>query len=121
MIVKKSKTNTMKKNKNTLAGTIITGALALMSAPGNAQSGPSVNDKIVDPSVTSEIRPFHVHFSDEALADLRRRISATKWPSQETVTDATQGVQLATMRALAHYWQTDYNWRKVEATLNALP
>ena len=67
------------------------------------------------------IRPFQIHMSDEALADLRRRIAATKWPEQETVTDASQGVQLATMQKLAHYWQTDYDWRKVEARLNALP
>jgi pimeloyl-ACP methyl ester carboxylesterase len=67
------------------------------------------------------IRPFQFHASDEALADLRRRISATKWPSQELVKDETQGVQLETMQKLAQYWATDYDWRKVEARLNALP
>jgi len=67
------------------------------------------------------IRPFQFHASDEALADLRRRISATKWPSQELVKDGTQGVQLKTMQKLAQYWATDYDWRKVEARLNALP
>jgi pimeloyl-ACP methyl ester carboxylesterase len=67
------------------------------------------------------VRPYKVHFSDEALADLRKRIGATKWPSQETVGDASQGVRLATMRKLADYWQTKYDWRKVEARLNALP
>ncbi len=67
------------------------------------------------------IRPFHIDVPGEALADLRRRIAATKWPERETVADATQGVQLATMRELARYWQTDYDWRKVEARLNALP
>jgi pimeloyl-ACP methyl ester carboxylesterase len=56
-----------------------------------------------------------------ALIDLRRRVKATKWPRRETVTDASQGVQLATMRELARYWETDYDWRKVEAMLNALP
>jgi pimeloyl-ACP methyl ester carboxylesterase len=69
----------------------------------------------------TSIRPFTYHASDAALADLRRRVEATKWPSQELVTDASQGVQLATMRALARYWETDYNWRKFEARLNALP
>ncbi|MPW23077.1 alpha/beta fold hydrolase [Paraburkholderia sp. CNPSo 3157] len=69
----------------------------------------------------TSIRPFHIHVSDDALADLRRRIAETKWPRQETVTDASQGVQLATMRKLASYWQSDYDWRKVEARLNALP
>jgi hypothetical protein len=68
-----------------------------------------------------EIRPFHVNFSDEQLADLRWRVAATKWPERELVSDATQGVQLATMQKLAHYWATDYDWRKVEARLNALP
>ena len=62
-----------------------------------------------------------VRASDEALADLRRRIAATKWPKQKTVTDASQGVQLATMRELARHWEKDYDWRKVESTLNALP
>jgi pimeloyl-ACP methyl ester carboxylesterase len=69
----------------------------------------------------TSIRPFTYHASDAVLADLRRRVEATKWPSRELVTDASQGVQLETMRALAHYWETDYNWRKFEARLNALP
>jgi pimeloyl-ACP methyl ester carboxylesterase len=73
------------------------------------------------PAGAESIRPFQFHAPDEALADLRRRIAATKWPERETVTDASQGVQLATMRELARYWQTDYDWRKVEARLNALP
>jgi pimeloyl-ACP methyl ester carboxylesterase len=67
------------------------------------------------------IRPFQFHASDEALADLRRRIAATNWPERELVTDASQGVQLATMRKLARYWETDHDWRTVEARLNALP
>ncbi len=67
------------------------------------------------------IRPFHVNFPEAELAELRRRINATKWPERETVTDATQGVQLATIQALAQYWGSDYDWRKVEARLNALP
>jgi len=70
---------------------------------------------------SGEIRPFRVHFPEEALVDLRRRVSATKWPSQEIVKDATQGVQLATMQKLARYWATDYDWRKIESKLNALP
>jgi pimeloyl-ACP methyl ester carboxylesterase len=67
------------------------------------------------------LRPFHFKATDEALADLRRRITATQWPERETVADASQGVQLATMQKLARYWATDYDWRKVEAKLNALP
>ena len=72
-------------------------------------------------AVDTSIRPFHVNFPKEALDDLRRRIAATRWPSQELVTDATQGVQLGTMKKLADYWAKDYDWRKVEARLNALP
>ena len=72
------------------------------------------------PDKTS-IRPFQVGFPDAELADLRRRITATRWPEKETVTDSTQGVQLATTQKLARYWATDYDWRKVEAKLQALP
>src|SRR5205809_4195547 len=67
------------------------------------------------------IRPFQANFPETELAELRRRINATKWPERETVADATQGVQLATMQNLARYWGTDYDWRKCEAKLNALP
>jgi pimeloyl-ACP methyl ester carboxylesterase len=67
------------------------------------------------------IRPFHVNVPQTELTELRRRIKATKWPERETVTDASQGVQLATTQKLARYWQTDYDWRKVEARMNALP
>ncbi|MBV9286915.1 MAG: alpha/beta fold hydrolase [Hyphomicrobiales bacterium] len=67
------------------------------------------------------IRPFRFEAPDEQLADLRRRIVATKWPDKEQVPDATQGVQLATMQNLAQYWSTNYDWRKMEARLNALP
>src|SRR3989449_7549581 len=67
------------------------------------------------------IRPFQVNFPEADLTELRRRINATKWLERETVADATQGVQLATMQALARYWGTEYDWRNVEARLNALP
>src|SRR5687767_262555 len=67
------------------------------------------------------IRPFRVNVPEAELTELRRRINATRWPEQETVPDASQGVQLATIQALARYWATDYDWRKVEAKLNALP
>jgi len=67
------------------------------------------------------IRPFHVHFPDEALVDLKRRITATRWPEREIVADQSQGVQLATIQKLASYWATKYDWRKVEARLNAYP
>src|SRR5882762_5820418 len=67
------------------------------------------------------IRPFQFNFSDAELTDLRRRVNATKWPDREQVADASQGVQLATMQNLARYWGTDYDWRKGEAKLKAVP
>ncbi len=67
------------------------------------------------------VRPFRIDVPEEDLVDLRRRIAATQWPERETVADESQGVQLATMQELARYWATDYDWRKVEAKLNALP
>lgn len=70
---------------------------------------------------TSSIRPFRVSFPESELTELRKRIIATKWPDKELVPDQSQGVQLATMKELARYWATDYDWRKVEAKLNALP
>jgi pimeloyl-ACP methyl ester carboxylesterase len=69
----------------------------------------------------TDIRPFHVEIPDEQINDLRQRIAATQWPDKETVADQSQGVQLATMQKLARYWGTEYDWRKVEARLNALP
>ncbi|MCL6697750.1 epoxide hydrolase 1 [Sphingomonas sp. NSE70-1] len=76
----------------------------------------------VDPTVEDRtIRPFEFRASDEDLADLKQRISATRWPEKETVSDDTQGVQLKTIQKLASYWATGYDWRKVEAQLNALP
>ena len=69
----------------------------------------------------TSIRPFEVNVPDEELAELRRRIAATRWPSGELVPDRSQGVQLATLQELARYWTTEYDWRKCEARLNALP
>ena len=70
---------------------------------------------------SDSIRPFRVNIPDEKLTELRRRIRATQWPEKETVTDDSQGVPLATMQKLARYWATDYDWRKAETKLNALP
>src|SRR6185437_14013893 len=72
-------------------------------------------------SSETEIHPFRVDISDEAVAGLRQRIAATRWPSRELVKDRSQGVQLATMLELARYWGTEYHWRRCEAKLNALP
>src|SRR6185437_5334747 len=68
----------------------------------------------------SDVRPFQVEIPEAELDELRRRIEATRWPSSELVADRSQGVQLATLRALARYWTTEYDWRKCEARLNAL-
>jgi pimeloyl-ACP methyl ester carboxylesterase len=73
------------------------------------------------PSRSDPIRPFSVNFPQDDIDELCRRVAATRWPERETVTDKTQGVQLATIQKLARYWQTDYDWRKVEARLSAFP
>jgi pimeloyl-ACP methyl ester carboxylesterase len=80
----------------------------------NAVAQPKGND-------ATAIRPFHVNVPEAQLTGLRKRINATVWPEMESVPDASQGVQLATMQKLARYWETEYDWRKVEARLNALP
>src|SRR5262245_25126908 len=73
------------------------------------------------PAGSTAIRPFLVNVPEKALVDLRQRIAATRWPDKETVTDGSQGAQLAKIQALVRYWGTDYDWRKAEAKLNALP
>jgi len=90
---------------------VLLGTIALTQTSMKAASVPAAE----------AIRPFHVHFPDEALADLKRRIAATRWPEKETVADQSQGVQLATVQKLARYWGAEYDWRKCEAKLNALP
>jgi len=72
-------------------------------------------------TMSNAIRPFRFDAAEQLLVDLRRRLTATRWPERETVADASQGVQLATIQQLARYWATDYDWRKCEAKLNALP
>src|ERR1700722_1462463 len=92
--------------RGVLAASAAIAALALTSTAARADAA---------------IRPFSVSISDEALLDLRQRIATTRLPDRETVTDQSQGVQLATVQKLARYWQTEYDWRKCEAKLNALP
>ncbi|MEO8209744.1 MAG: epoxide hydrolase, partial [bacterium] len=79
------------------------------------------DSKQTEASEDAAIRPFTVNVPEAELTELRNRINATKWPEKETVADATQGVQLATIQALANYWATDYDWRKLETKLNAFP
>src|SRR6266446_4198235 len=90
-------------------------ALATATIPAMAGNSPTSKED------RAAIRPFHVNVPKAELTELRKRIQATKWPARELVTDASQGVQLATMQKLARYWATDYDWRKVEARLDALP
>ena len=73
------------------------------------------------PAAATAIRPFRVEVPDEELADLRRRLAATRWPDPETVPDQSQGAQLSRLQGLVRYWGTDYDWRRAEAKLNALP
>ena len=89
--------------------------------PAPADSAVLTETLIVSPTADTSIRPFSFHATGEALADLKQRISATKWPAKETVNDDTQGVQLATIQKLASYWATEYDWRNVEARLDSLP
>src|SRR6185295_6107491 len=103
-----------------LALVVLVGAVVAATAPSAAAQATTPGA----PSATAgdeSMRPFRVHFPDEALADLKRRVLATRWPEREIVTDASQGVQLATIQKLARYWASDYDWRKCEARLNALP
>jgi pimeloyl-ACP methyl ester carboxylesterase len=95
--------------RDVLAGTAALGAASLLSTNLRAATG------------AEEIRPFRVNIPQEDIAELRRRILATRWPEKELVADPSQGVQFATTRKLAQYWGSDYDWRKVEAKLNALP
>src|SRR5260370_1147018 len=73
------------------------------------------------PATSEDTHPFRTNVPEEAPVDLRRRINATRWPDRETIADESQGVQLAAMQEVARYWATDYDWRKGEAKLNALP
>lgn len=95
-------------------------ALALLSVPSYAQTTP-VTGAAATVDNDSSIRPFKVNIPEDAVADLRRRVLATRWPDRETVADQSQGVQLAQLQDLVHYWGTQYDWRKVETKLNSLP
>ncbi|MGH8139278.1 MAG: epoxide hydrolase family protein [Steroidobacteraceae bacterium] len=101
------------------AATVAVGTLGLPLLSSRSKAMNAVAES--KSSDATAIRPFRVNVPEAELAELRKRIKATKWPEKETVTDASQGVQLATMQALASYWATSYDWRKVEARLNAVP
>jgi Epoxide hydrolase N terminus len=96
------------------------GAEADRSIPSAAMPVHREREQILCPAKL--IRPFRIDVpEEEEIAELRRRIAATRWPERETVTDDSQGVRLAMMQELARYWETDYDWRKCEGNLNALP
>ncbi|HKD41497.1 MAG TPA: epoxide hydrolase, partial [Myxococcaceae bacterium] len=98
-------------------GAAITAAVPLISSLCDAQA----STKQKESTATNAVRPFRVNFPQKALDDLRRRIAATRWPDRETVPDRSQGAQLAPLQSLVNYWGTQYDWRKAEAKLNALP
>jgi hypothetical protein len=104
--------------RSVLATTAAAGALGLATS---ASTGIFGSAQAEGAARGTAIRPFRVDFPEAKLTELRRRINATNWPERETVADESQGVRLATMQELARYWATDYDWRKVEARLNALP
>ena len=95
----------------------LTAAMAVAAAGAAGFS----SGALANPTSSETIRPFRVNVAEDDLVDLRRRIAATRWPDRETVADQSQGVRLATTQQLVRYWQTEYDWRKVEARLNALP
>jgi pimeloyl-ACP methyl ester carboxylesterase len=97
---------------------VVFSGVAIAQSPSASSSAPA---KASAASDNEAIRPFKFTASKEALADMRKRIAATRWPEKETVTDQSQGVQLATIQKLARYWATDYDWSKCEAKLKALP
>jgi len=103
--------------RKSFATRTVVASLALAAAAIPAMAGKSA----ASTENPDAIRPFHINVPKSELTELRKRIKATKWPTRELVTDASQGVQLDTMRKLASYWATDYDWRKIEAKLNALP
>ena len=104
----------MKTNKHIFANTIITGALLLFAAPAFAQTVPAAGSSDL-------VRHFHISIPETAVADLRQRIAATRWPEKETVNDQSQGVKLDKIKILVDYWGKGYDWRKAEDKLNALP
>jgi Epoxide hydrolase N terminus len=100
---------------------LLTAATMGLVAAGTASLLVTYRAQAATGEAREAIRPFHIHFPEKDLVDLRHRLAATRWPEKETVDDDTQGVPLATMRELVRHWQTDYDWRKIEARLNALP
>lgn len=110
----------MKKNKHMVASAIITSAFMVFGLNSFAQTTTAANTSITAVE-NNTVRPFHINVPEAAVADLRQRVLATRWPGKETVADQSQGVQLAQIEKLVTYWGNGYDWRKAEARLNALP
>jgi len=106
----------MKHSNKIIASSLVAGTLVMHSTLADGQTSTSVNL-----SQDETIKRFEVHVPKEKVQDLKRRLIATRWPDKETVSDKSQGVQLDKLQELVHYWSTDYDWRKAEAKLNALP
>src|SRR3984893_4122549 len=104
-----SATSSSLSRRNFLASSAAVGVSSLIATSARAAAG------------DGSIRPLHLNIPQEQLVDLRRRVLATRWPERETVTDRSQGVQLAKIQEIVSYWGKDYDWRKIEAKLNALP
>jgi pimeloyl-ACP methyl ester carboxylesterase len=94
---------------------------SLRSGATNSDSAPASDAQTGSTAASDAIRPFHVHIPEQALAELRARVRATRWPEKETVSDRSQGNQLAIMQEIVRYWGSEYDWRKVEARLNSFP
>jgi pimeloyl-ACP methyl ester carboxylesterase len=99
----------------------MTGSARAHIAKESTMTSASAARSTAQDTASNAIRPFRVDVPEDDLVDMRQRITATRWPEKETVDDFSQGVPLATMQKLARYWTTEYDWRKVEARLNALP
>ena len=112
--------------RHCLASSVRMGALGLALIAGSGAAwaaGPAADASVASSASThpESIRPYRIHVDEAQLADLKKRIAATRWPDKETVNDVSQGVQLAQVQALVKYWGSGYDWRKAEAKLNALP
>lgn len=120
-----SRFSSISAKRNRLAAYALAGAIATLLTPfmvyAETDSPARSSAEATQPAVDETIRPFRFHASEKALADLRRRITVTRWPDRELVADDTQSVRLATMQKLTDHWANRHDWRKVEARLNALP
>jgi hypothetical protein len=106
--------NTPQPNRRTvLAAMAVAGTFGLDASAVSGNAAPAEGE--------NAIRPFRVNISEEQLAELRRRIAATRWPDRESVNDQSQGIQLAKIKPLVEYWGNEYDWRRAEAKLNGFP